>query len=60
VRIVAVADAYRALSADRPYQQGRVPALALAELQRCAGSQFDAAAVMALATALERANALAA
>ena len=57
-RIGAVADAYRALTADRPYQHGRAPVMALAELQRCAGSQFDAEVVAALAAALDRVEVL--
>jgi len=57
-RIGAVADAYRALTADRPYQHGRAPALALVELRRCAGSQFDAGVVAALAAALDRVEAV--
>jgi diguanylate cyclase (GGDEF)-like protein len=40
-RIVAVADAYHAMVHDRPYQESRSHAEALAELQRCAGTQFD-------------------
>ena len=40
-RIVAVADAYHAMVHDRPYQQSRSHVEALAELQRCAGTQFD-------------------
>jgi two-component system cell cycle response regulator len=51
-RIVAVAGAYRALTADRPYQQGRTPEYALDELHRCAGSQFDPTVVDALADEL--------
>ena len=41
-RIVAVADAYEALVAARPYSEPRPPAEALAEIVDCAGSQFDA------------------
>ncbi len=40
-RIVAVADAYHAMVHERPYQKVRAHEEALAELQRCAGSQFD-------------------
>ena len=40
-RIVAVCDAYDAMTSARPYQR-RIPhARALAELRRCAGTQFD-------------------
>jgi len=40
-RIVAVADAYHAMVHERPYQSIRTHEAALAELQRCAASQFD-------------------
>lgn len=40
-RIVAVADAYHAMVHERPYQSVRSHEAALAELQRCAGTQFD-------------------
>ena len=40
-RILTVVDAYLAMTVDRPYQQGCSPPVALAELRRCAGSQFD-------------------
>jgi HD-GYP domain-containing protein (c-di-GMP phosphodiesterase class II) len=44
--------------ADRPYQPAMAPADALAELQRCAGTQFDPSVVEAFA-ALLRARRLA-
>jgi HD-GYP domain-containing protein (c-di-GMP phosphodiesterase class II) len=50
-RIVAVADAYAAMTAGRPYRAARTPAEALAELERGAGSQFDPAVVAAWAEA---------
>ncbi len=40
-RIVSVCDAYDAMIADRPYRSGMPPSEALAELRRCAGTQFD-------------------
>ncbi len=40
-RIIAVCDTYDAITADRPYEPSRPPSDALAELRRCAGSQFD-------------------
>jgi two-component system cell cycle response regulator len=44
-RIVSVCDAYDAMTSDRPYQ-GPVPHDdAIAELRRCAGTQFDPAVV---------------
>jgi HD-GYP domain-containing protein (c-di-GMP phosphodiesterase class II)/predicted MFS family arabinose efflux permease len=47
-RIVAIADAYHALTNDRVYRPGRPRAVALAELDRCSGTQFDPALVRAL------------
>lgn len=40
-RIIAVADAFEAITAPRPYQQTKNQDEAIAELKRCAGSQFD-------------------
>ena len=40
-RIVTVCDAYHAMISERPYQRAIDPAAALAELRRCAGTQFD-------------------
>lgn len=40
-RIVAVCDAYDAMTSERPYQRRLAHADALAELRRCAGTQFD-------------------
>ncbi|HUA50309.1 MAG TPA: diguanylate cyclase [Solirubrobacteraceae bacterium] len=52
-RILAVADAYEAMVADRPYRAGVSGAVACAELTRCSGSQFDPAVVDAFIGALE-------
>ncbi len=52
VRIVQVADAYDAMTSDRPYEGPLPVATAIAELRRCAGSQFDAEVVSALARLL--------
>jgi HD-GYP domain-containing protein (c-di-GMP phosphodiesterase class II) len=41
-RLITVADAYDALTTDRPYRPGRTRHDALTELQRCSGTQFDA------------------
>jgi len=51
-RIIAVADAYGAMTTDRPYRAARDVAWALAELRRCAGTQFDPAVVDALERAI--------
>jgi diguanylate cyclase (GGDEF)-like protein len=40
-RIIAVCDAYHAMRSDRPYGAGISAEEAIAELRRCAGSQFD-------------------
>jgi HD-GYP domain-containing protein (c-di-GMP phosphodiesterase class II) len=40
-RILAVADAYDAMTSTRPYREPRTREEALAEVERCAGSQFD-------------------
>jgi hypothetical protein len=40
-RIFAVCDTYDAIISDRPYRRGQSPDAALAEILRCAGSQFD-------------------
>jgi HD-GYP domain-containing protein (c-di-GMP phosphodiesterase class II) len=40
-RIFAVADAFDAITSDRVYRVGRTYEAALAELERCAGRQFD-------------------
>ena len=47
-RIVAVADAFSAMTQVRPYAPARSIEAALEELRRCAGSQFDSAMVAAL------------
>lgn len=40
-RILAIADAYDAMTNDRPYRKAMAPQMAIAELKRCAGTQFD-------------------
>ncbi|WP_230198957.1 HD-GYP domain-containing protein [Geotalea daltonii] len=40
-RIVAVADTYSAIIQNRPYRPGTTPELAMAEIERCSGLQFD-------------------
>jgi len=48
-RIVFVADAFDAITSDRPYRQGRSTAAALAEIEANAGTQFCPLVVAALA-----------
>jgi HD-GYP domain-containing protein (c-di-GMP phosphodiesterase class II) len=55
-RILAVADAYAAMTSDRPYRLARDHEDACGELKRCAGSQFDADAVEAFLSASGRRN----
>jgi diguanylate cyclase (GGDEF)-like protein/putative nucleotidyltransferase with HDIG domain len=40
-RIILACDAYSAITTDRPYRSARSHAEAMAELARCAGTQFD-------------------
>lgn len=40
-RIIAAADAFAVMTSERPYHTSISPAQALAELSRCAGTQFD-------------------
>jgi putative nucleotidyltransferase with HDIG domain len=40
-RIVAVADAFDAMTSDRPYRPGLAADLAFAEVDKCKGKQFD-------------------
>jgi len=47
-RIIAVADTLSALLQNRPYRSGTTFEAALAEIRRCAGSQFDPRVVQAL------------
>jgi diguanylate cyclase (GGDEF)-like protein len=53
-RILAVADAYEAMIAERPYQAGMSAAKAREELVRCGGSHFDPQVVKAFLSALDR------
>lgn len=51
-RIVHVADAFDAITSARAYRPARSAAEAIAELQRCAGTEFDPVSVDALETVL--------
>jgi diguanylate cyclase (GGDEF)-like protein len=51
-RIIFVADAYDAMTSDRAYRRAMPQRDALAELERCSGTQFDPAVVKALADEL--------
>ena len=47
-RIVSACDAYNAMTTDRSYRRGMPISDAIAELERCSGTQFDPAVVDAL------------
>jgi putative nucleotidyltransferase with HDIG domain len=49
-RIVKVADAYDAMTSDRPYRRGMRHDEAVRILEKCAGTQLDPAAVQAFVT----------
>jgi diguanylate cyclase (GGDEF)-like protein/putative nucleotidyltransferase with HDIG domain len=53
-RILAVADAYEAMTSDRAYRAAIGPTAAREELRRCVASQFDGRVVQALLTVLDR------
>ena len=51
-QIIAVADAYEAMTTPRPYRRAITPEAAVAELRSCAGSQFDPVVVEAFVAEL--------
>lgn len=51
-RVVGACDAFDAMVAERPYSSALAPEAAVAELQECAGSQFDPQVVAALVAEL--------
>jgi len=53
-RIILVADAFEAMTSDRPYRNAPGQDFAIAELRRHAGTQFDPGVVDALCRALDR------
>ena len=52
-RILAVADAYEAMTADRPYRRALPAAVAREQLEEGAGTQFDAGVVAAFVAILD-------
>ncbi len=55
-RIVAIADAFDAMTTERPYNNGKSYRGAVEELIRCKGTQFDAQLVDAFAQVMEERN----
>jgi putative nucleotidyltransferase with HDIG domain len=53
-RILAVADAYDAMTSDRPYRKGQPPEVAIDEICKQAGIQFDPEVVDAFLIAIGR------
>jgi HD-GYP domain-containing protein (c-di-GMP phosphodiesterase class II) len=56
-KILAVADAFEAMTADRVYRAGVEERAARIELLRCAGEQFDSRVVAAFLAVLSSADA---
>ena len=52
-RVLAVADAFDAMTSGRPYRRRSPPTDALEEIERCAGTQFDPEVVDAFLGALD-------
>jgi len=53
-RVLAVADALESMLSEKPYAPGRSLRAAVAELERCAGTQFDPAVVQAVVRLAQR------
>jgi diguanylate cyclase (GGDEF)-like protein len=53
-RILAICDAAEAMASDRPYRKGMSLTEMLAEIKRCAGTQFDPEVAKAFVTVVER------
>jgi two-component system cell cycle response regulator len=53
-RILFACDSFDAMTSPRPYRQGRTHEDALAEMRRCAGTQFDPAVVEALTAVMTK------
>ncbi|HHX77525.1 MAG TPA: HD-GYP domain-containing protein [Firmicutes bacterium] len=53
-RIIGVADSFDAMTSTRPYRKAMTPEEAFAELERCAGSQFDPEIVKAFIKAFPK------
>ena len=53
VRVVQVADAFDAMTSDRPYQGSLSSRVAVSEIARCAGTQFDPEVADAIAAVFD-------
>jgi len=53
-RIICIADSYDAMTSDRAYRSAMKHSVAVAELRRCAGTQFDADLVPLFVKAIEQ------
>ena len=53
-RIISIADTYDAMTTDRPYRKGLTHEVAIAELKRFSGTQFDPQFVGAFISAFEK------
>jgi HD-GYP domain-containing protein (c-di-GMP phosphodiesterase class II) len=53
-RIIAVADTWDAITSDRPYREGQPAFVALEEIRRCTGAQFDERVVRAFVEVLAK------
>jgi len=55
-RLLTICDSYDAMVSDRVYRKGRTHEEAIAELRRCAGTQFDPVLVEHFANAIQNAS----
>jgi len=53
-RIITIADSYDTITSDRSYKKGRTAEEALAEVERCANTQFDPELVEAFVRAMKQ------
>jgi putative nucleotidyltransferase with HDIG domain len=53
-RLIAAADAFDAITTDRPYRKGASFSKALEEIDRCAGAQFDPEVAQAFVRAIKK------
>ena len=53
-RIISVADTYDAMTTDRPYRKGLAHDVAISEVNRCSGTQFDPVVVKSFTDVMDR------